>query len=89
MTKFIKIEDKPPTLEEAQAFVGGTVQLLMIYEEDEPDDTTMFVNENDTQMIVNEDGVRLRLPLNEEASMYYGEPIVGPAMVLSGAALWD
>ena len=74
MTDFIKIEDKQPTLQEAQAFVGGTVELLMI---------------DDTQMLINEDGLGLRLPINEAATTYYGRPIVGPAMVLSGAALWD
>lgn len=74
MTDFVKIDDKRPTLEEAQAFVGGYVEMIMV---------------DGTQVLINEGGKGLRLPMNEAATMYCNQPIVGPAMVLSGEALWD
>tara|TARA_R110000765_G_C18443949_1_gene547451 strand:+ start:239 stop:460 length:222 start_codon:yes stop_codon:yes gene_type:complete len=69
------IKDKRPSLQEAQAIVGGNVELVI-------DDGSM-------QMLVNEEGLLKNLPLNKEASLMAGRPLVGPALVLKGDALWD
>ena len=69
------IKDKRPSLQEAQDIVGGNVELVI-------DDGSM-------QMLVNEEGLLKNLPLNKEASLMAGRPLVGPALVLKGDALWD
>jgi hypothetical protein len=71
-----KLSDVPPTLEEAQEFVGGYVQMLTL--------------RDGSQMLINEDGRVKRLPPNVEATIlaeHYG-PIVGSVLVLSGSAKW-
>lgn len=75
MTTIISRSVTPPTLEEAQAIVGGYVEMVMLPEGD--------------QMLVNEDGLMLKLPLNTVASMIAGRPIVGDVVVLSGTAKWS
>lgn len=62
------------SLSEAQEFVGGYVEEIRL--------------SNGDQMLVNEDGLRLKLPHNEAASLLAGRPIVGSAVILSGTARW-
>lgn len=68
---------KPPTLEEAQAMVGGYVQLVELAD--------------GSQLIVNEEGKLRGLPVNVEASKLWpvpGDLIVGDAVHLQGDARW-
>ena len=75
MLHFFK--DKPPTLEEAQAIVGGLVEMVPL------------MNPKNMQLIVNEEGLMHDLPVNTQASMIAGRKLVGPAIVLEGDAMWD
>ena len=43
----------------------------------------------DIQIIVNEEGLLIGLPFNEEASKMCDTGIVGDAIVLKGSARWD
>lgn len=69
-------ETKPPTLEEAQEIVGGYVQVVR------------SPAHRDWQVLVNEEGLLLNLPFNSEATELCQTGIVGPAIVLKGAAKW-
>jgi hypothetical protein len=69
------IDDKPPTLEEAQAFIGGYVE--------------MAPHRGDAQVLVNEEGLIHGLPVNPTASDLCGYPILGNALILKGDAKWD
>ena len=64
----LKITDKKVkiSLSDAQATVGGYVQVVRC-----PDGT---------KLLVNEEGLWQRLPLNEEATKLAGQPIVGNAI---------
>lgn len=74
--KLIREADKKPTLEQAQNFVGGYVELV---------NSPLF---DDVQLIVNEEGVLFNLPFNPVASIHVGFPIYGPALILVGPARW-
>ena len=81
-TKFL--DSKPPTLEEAQDFVGGYVQMISLGK--------------GRQMIVNEEAYvqPVRLNRNPEATeiakrgtaILGSNGILGNALVLTGAAMW-
>jgi len=73
MTKIYAPKTRP-TLEEAQAMVGGYV--------------AMAVNRPDKQMLVDEDGNSKDLDVNHEASFIANMRIVGNAIVLTGDAMW-
>lgn len=72
------IGDKPPTLEEAQEIVGGNVQMLLLID--------------GRQMLVDEDGLAKKKPLNVEATKLvaglYNGNVVGDVLILSGPAKW-
>ena len=70
----VEFSEKPPTLEEAQSIVGGTVQMLTVSEE--------------RQLLFNEEGRILRLRPNPTASLLADQPIVGDALLLKGSAKW-
>lgn len=80
MPEIIRMESRQPTLEEAQAIIGGYVELLEL-----PDGT---------QMLVDEDGIAKRKPFNTDASLllvgtrFDGQSILGDALLLSGKACW-
>ena len=63
-----------PTLEEAQAMLGGYVQIAM--------DTPLM------QVLVDEDGLSKELEFNHQASELCNDFIVGNAIVLEGKAMW-
>ena len=63
-----------PTLEEAQAMIGGYVQLAL--------DTPLM------QVLVDEDGLSKELEFNHKASELCNDFIVGNAIVLEGKAMW-
>ena len=69
-----KKEDQP-TLQDAQKFVGGLVEMIYLT--------------NDRQMLVNEEGIMHNLPINSSASFVAGNVILGPALILEGDARWD
>ena len=71
-TKVKTIADKEPTLEECQEFVGGLIAIVPLMD--------------GSQMIVNEDGLLLKLPHNDKASQMAGQDLVGNALVLRGDA---
>ena len=66
--------DKQPTLEEAQAFVNGYVELLVL--------------SKDEQIVINEEGLLKELPINYWASLKSGRIIVGNVILLKGKACW-
>ena len=63
-----------PTLEEAQAMVGGWV--------------VMALNTPDMQVLVDEDGLSKELEFNAQASQLCGQELFGNAIVLKGDAMW-
>lgn len=77
-TKIVKMWERKPTLEEAQAIVGGYVQLLEL-----PDGS---------QMLVDEDGIAKEKEVNSVASVMthglYRGAILGDVLILSGLACW-
>ena len=70
------MEDKKPTLEEAQKIVGGYVE--MVHSPKQPD----------WQILVKEEGLLRDLPYNQEATELCGTGIVGHAIILKGDAKW-
>jgi len=70
-------EEEKPTLLEAQGLVGGNVEMVR-----SPSDP-------DIQIIVNEEGLLIGLPFNEEASKMCNTGIVGDVVILKGNAKWD
>tara|TARA_R100001440_G_scaffold32872_1_gene51695 strand:+ start:542 stop:808 length:267 start_codon:yes stop_codon:yes gene_type:complete len=70
------LENKQPTLEEAQGIVGGLVE--MVHSPTEPE----------WQILVNEEGLLRGLPFNAEATELCGTGIVGHAIILKGDAKW-
>jgi hypothetical protein len=78
----IFIEDKKPTLEEMQKFVGGYIEVIML-----PDYR---------QIVINEEGKLLNLPVNiiatnllKEAFGIKTNVVLGKAMILDKKALLD
>lgn len=69
--------DERPTLEQAQAIVGGYVEMIVP------------AHNPHIQLLVNEEGLLMRLPVNMQASRLAGRMIVGKAILLSGKARWQ
>lgn len=70
-----RMNEKKPTLKEAQKIVGGYVELVKLA--------------NGDQLYCDEDGISKGLGLNREASVLAGRPIVGDVLILSGTARWE
>lgn len=68
------LTDKPPTLEEAQAIVGGYVELINL-----PDGSQMYVDE---------EGRLKKLLHNPDASLRANQYVCGPVLILQGTARW-
>lgn len=75
ITETKTITDKKLTLEEMQKFVGGLVELVYLG--------------NGDHLIVNEEGILLGLPRNQEATEIAGQIILGNALILKGDARLD
>lgn len=73
--KVLTTKEENPSLKEAQDFVGGLVELVNL--------------PNGDQMLVNEEGIMKKLPINDPASSALGQPILGNAIILVGDARWD
>jgi hypothetical protein len=74
-TKRSYTREERPTLEEAQAFVGGLVEVVELAAQG--------------HMLINEEGRLTGLYLNRHASELAGVPIAGPAWILYGPARWE
>lgn len=75
MTKFETIEDKPPSLEYAQEFVGGSVEMLYL--------------SDGSQLLFDEEGLFKKDPEpNPLASELANRQIVGNALHLKSKAVW-
>lgn len=72
----ITIDRGPMPLKRAQSLVGGYVQLLTL-----PDES---------QLLINEDGIAQGLPLNIEATKRWPHwgPLLGNVVHLTGSARW-
>jgi len=71
-----RISDTPPKLHEAQAMVGGLIEILYVGD--------------DRQLLFHEEALLHANPIqNLEASELAGQPIFGEALLLSGKARWD
>lgn len=68
------LKEASPSLEAAQKAVGGPVEMVTL--------------RDGRQVLVNEEGLWLGLPVNYEASALCGRVIVGNALVLEGKARW-
>lgn len=74
MPTLIVLSANRPSLDEAQEFVGGLVEVVELDTKD--------------QMLVNEEGLLYNLPYNIYASRLAKRTIVGNAMILTGDAKW-
>jgi len=76
ITTFESKKDRP-SLKDAQALVGGLVEMVHLPHKPE------------LQVLVNEEGLLKDLPLNVEASKMCMMPIVGDVVILKGEAQWE
>ena len=74
MTTVTVLNGEPPTLERAQAIVGGYVELVTLAD--------------GSQLLINEEGRLKGLELNPTASALYGGLIVGNVLLLQSTARW-
>lgn len=74
MAKLIVLTLDPPSLEDAQRYVDGTVEVITL--------------DTGDQMLVNEDGLIYCLEYNIYASRAAKRTVVGNAMILTGEAKW-
>ena len=72
-TKCEMLSAYSPSLEEAQKFVEGFVEMVYL---------------RDSQLLVNEEGLLKGLAVNERASLKAQRVIVGNALILKGQAMW-
>lgn len=66
--------DEKPTLEQAQAIIGGWIEMITV---------------GDMQILCDEEGLIKQLPINEKASEMFGRPLYGPVLILENEARWD
>ena len=85
MSRITVFVEKRPTLDEAQKIVGGPVEIV----KSRFTGTLHQFHNLSVQMLVNEEGLILSLPYNDEASDMVGYAILGPAIMLIGKAMWD
>lgn len=72
----LKTKEERPTLEQAQEFVGGLVEMISP------------VHHRDIQLLVNEEGWIRNMEPNKFASEMFGVSLCGPVLVLEGEARW-
>jgi len=70
----LNTKEEKPTLEQAQAIVGGWIEMITV---------------GDMQILFDEEGLNKQLPLNEKASEMFGRPLYGPVLILENEARWD
>ena len=81
ITKFLDRADQKPTLEYAQAFVEGPVEILPHLGPTRYDEAV--------QILGNEEAFIHHLPVNPVASKFAGYEIRGNVLILRKDALWD
>ena len=82
-TRFHSQQADRPTLEDAQSFVGGYVELVP---------SNLGPNRNvyrRIQILANEDGLSLGLPVNVHATVFAGYELRGNVIILVDDACWD
>lgn len=79
-TRVISEKSETPTLEEAQEFVGGYLQMCPIMN---------APTKEPLQLYADEDGISKKLPVNPNASLTAGYPILGNCLILKGEACWQ
>lgn len=75
--KFEVRADVSPTLEDAQKFVGGYIEIV-----------PLTVNGRKAQLLCDEEGLLKGLTKNQPATLMADRLIVGNALLLTGRALW-
>ena len=70
----LNTKEEKPTLEQAQAIVGGWIEMITV---------------GDMQVLFDEEGLLKQLPINEKASEMFGRPLYGPVLILENEARWD
>lgn len=78
-TRVISEKSESPTLKEAQEFVGGYLQMCPIIN---------APSKEPVQLYADEDGISKRLPVNANATLTAGYPILGNCLILKGKACW-
>ena len=78
-TRIISEKSEKPTLEQVQEFVGGYLQMCPIL--NAPFDEKV-------QLMADEDGISKKLPVNPNATLTAGYPILGNCLILKGKACW-
>lgn len=78
-TRVISEKSESPTLEEAQDFVGGYLQMCPIMN---------APSKEPIQLMADEDGISKKLPVNPNATLTAGYPILGNCLILKGKACW-
>lgn len=79
VTRIISEKAESPSLKEAQDLVGY-IQMAPIHNPPK--------GEKNIQLLVDEDGLSKKSPLNPNASLTAGYPIYGNAIILRGKACW-
>ena len=79
-TRIISEKSEKPTLEQVQKFVGGYLQMCPIL--NAPFDQKV-------QLFADEDGISKKLPVNPNATLTAGYPILGNCLILKGKACWS
>lgn len=81
ITRVLTQKKESPTLQEAQDFVGGNVEMIPVHE-------PKYAGR--VQVLVNEEGrmEHMQLPPNPHASITCGYNVVGNALILYGKAKW-
>ena len=72
-TKIIKDIKDDPSLEQAQKFVGGYVEMVRV---------------NDGELLINEDGKTKHLPINDDASRLYEQTYGVDEDIILGNAIY-
>ena len=82
ITKVLTQKKESPTLQEAQEFLGGLVEMVPVHHPEYA---------GKVQVLVNEEGrmSHMQLPYNPHASITCGHEVVGNALILYGKAKWS
>lgn len=78
--RIISEKDKSPTLKQAQDFIGGYITMAPVHNP---------IGSLKCQLLVNEEGEPLKLPLNTNATRIAGYSVYGDCILLKGKACWD
>jgi hypothetical protein len=80
--------DGPMSLEAAQEAVGGYVEKLAVKRYAAPDEWPALSDDEWGDMMMNEDGKRLELPMNGPASLIAQRVVLGNVVLMTGKDRW-